>query len=42
LPDGSQRFTPEYEDCHRIAAREGKLLAEIMAAAKAAWTPERS
>ncbi|HEY3392973.1 MAG TPA: nickel insertion protein, partial [Lacipirellulaceae bacterium] len=37
LPDGSRRFTPEYEECHRIAVREGKPLAEIMAAAHAAF-----
>ena len=23
LPDGSRRFTPEYEACHRIAAANG-------------------
>jgi uncharacterized protein (TIGR00299 family) protein len=37
LPDGSQRFTPEYNDCQRIAAREGKPLTEIMASAQAAF-----
>lgn len=37
LPDGTRRFTPEYEECHRIAVREGKPLAEIMAAAHAAF-----
>jgi uncharacterized protein (TIGR00299 family) protein len=42
LPDGSRRFTPEYEECHRIAVREGKPLHEVMAAAQAAWAPDRS
>ena len=37
LPDGSRRFTPEYEDCRRIAVQKGKSLAEIMAAARAAF-----
>jgi uncharacterized protein (TIGR00299 family) protein len=37
LPDGSRRFTPEYEECHRIAIREGKSLAEVMACAHAAF-----
>ena len=37
LPDGSQRFTPEYEDCHRVATRHGKTLNEVMSAAHAAF-----
>jgi uncharacterized protein (TIGR00299 family) protein len=37
LPDGSRRFSPEYEDCHRVAVREGKPVAEIMAGAQAAF-----
>jgi uncharacterized protein (TIGR00299 family) protein len=37
LPDGSPRFTPEYEECHRIATREDKPLAEVMACAHAAF-----
>ena len=30
LPDGSQRFTPEYEACRRIAEANGVSLAEVM------------
>jgi hypothetical protein len=30
LPDGSQRFTPEYEACRRIAEENGVPLAEVM------------
>jgi hypothetical protein len=41
LPDGSRRFSPEYEECHRIAVREGKPIAEIMAVARAAFQPGR-
>jgi uncharacterized protein (DUF111 family) len=37
LPDGSRRFAAEYADCHRIAVQQGKPLAEIMAAAQAAF-----
>jgi uncharacterized protein (TIGR00299 family) protein len=37
LADGSQRFSPEYEECHRIATQEGRPLAEIMAVARAAF-----
>jgi uncharacterized protein (TIGR00299 family) protein len=33
LPDGSQRFMPEYESCRRIAEENGVLLAEVMAEA---------
>jgi pyridinium-3,5-bisthiocarboxylic acid mononucleotide nickel chelatase len=40
LPDGSRRFTPEYEDCRGIAEQEGKALAEVMAAAQAAFQAE--
>jgi pyridinium-3,5-bisthiocarboxylic acid mononucleotide nickel chelatase len=41
LPDGSRRFTPEYEDCRRIAEQERKSLAEVTAAAQAAWRPDQ-
>ena len=37
LPNGARRFTPEYEECRRIAAQHGKSLAEVLAAAQAAW-----
>ncbi|HEX2474616.1 MAG TPA: LarC family nickel insertion protein, partial [Lacipirellulaceae bacterium] len=37
LPDGSRRFSPEYEECHRIAIREGKSLSEVVAGAQAAF-----
>ena len=37
LPDGSRRFTPEYEACHRIAEANGVPLADVMAAAQTAW-----
>jgi hypothetical protein len=40
LPDGSSRFTPEYEACHRIALEAGVSLAEIISAATAAFRPE--
>jgi len=33
LPDGSQRFTPEYESCRWIAEENGVSLAEVMAEA---------
>jgi uncharacterized protein (DUF111 family) len=33
LPDGSQRFTPEYEACRRIAGENGVPLAVVMAEA---------
>jgi uncharacterized protein (DUF111 family) len=39
LPDGTRRFTPEYEAAHRIAAQQGKALAEVTAAAHAAFRP---
>jgi hypothetical protein len=37
LPDGSRRFTPEYEACHGIAARKQVSLAEVIAEAQTAW-----
>jgi len=38
LPDGSQRFTPEFESCHRIAAASRVPFAEVTTAARSAWT----
>lgn len=37
LPDGSRRFTPEYESCHRVAVASGIPLVEVMTAARCAW-----
>ena len=37
LPNGTQRFTPEYEACRRIASVSGKTLVEVMATAQTAW-----
>jgi uncharacterized protein (TIGR00299 family) protein len=37
LPDGTQRFSPEYEACNRIAEDSGHALDEVIAAAVAAW-----
>jgi pyridinium-3,5-bisthiocarboxylic acid mononucleotide nickel chelatase len=37
LPDGSRRFTPEYESCHRIAAARAVPLNEVIAAASSTW-----
>jgi uncharacterized protein (DUF111 family) len=37
LPDGSQRFTPEYDSCHRVATASGTPLVELMMAATCAW-----
>ena len=37
LPDGSRRFTPEYEDCRRIASQHNRSLADVMLAAQTAW-----
>jgi len=37
LPDGGERFTPEYEDCKALADRSGVTLGEVAAAATAAW-----
>jgi hypothetical protein len=37
LPNGSQRFTPEYEACARLAAGSGVSLSEMIAAAHSAW-----
>jgi uncharacterized protein (TIGR00299 family) protein len=37
LPDGSQRFTPEYEACRKIAEEKAVRIAEVMAAAQEAF-----
>jgi uncharacterized protein (TIGR00299 family) protein len=37
LPNGSQRFTPEYEACRKIAEEKAVSIAEVMAAAHAAF-----
>lgn len=36
LPDGSRRFSPEYEDCRRIAVEHGLPLAQVHGEAMAA------
>ncbi len=41
LPDGAQRFTPEYEACHAIAQDRGIALQEVIAVASAAWRSTR-
>jgi uncharacterized protein (TIGR00299 family) protein len=41
LPDGSRRFTAEYEACHRIAAEKQVALAEVLAEAQTAWNRSR-
>lgn len=38
LPDGSQRFSPEYEDCRRVAQENGIALAAAYAAAQSKFT----
>jgi hypothetical protein len=37
LPDGSLRFAPEYEACHRVSAEHGMPLAQVVAAARSAF-----
>jgi hypothetical protein len=37
LPDGGERFTPEFEECKALAERAGVPVAEVLAAAAAAW-----
>jgi pyridinium-3,5-bisthiocarboxylic acid mononucleotide nickel chelatase len=37
LPDGSQRFSPEYESCRVAADRSGKTLVEVYALARVAF-----
>jgi pyridinium-3,5-bisthiocarboxylic acid mononucleotide nickel chelatase len=38
LPDGSERFSPEYESCREVAERCGVSLEEIQKAAREAFT----
>jgi uncharacterized protein (DUF111 family) len=40
VPDGSPRFTPEYEACRQIAAERGVSLIEVSNAALAAFREE--
>jgi uncharacterized protein (TIGR00299 family) protein len=40
LPDGSRRFTPEYEVCRRIAIDAASSLSDVMSAAEAAFQAE--
>ena len=42
LPDGSERFAPEYESCRQVAEQTGSQLAEVYAAAKAAYSQAKS
>ncbi|MEM8945992.1 MAG: nickel pincer cofactor biosynthesis protein LarC [Planctomycetota bacterium] len=37
LPDGSRRFTPEYDSCREIADKHGVTLTGVYEAAKRAW-----
>jgi uncharacterized protein (TIGR00299 family) protein len=37
LPDGSTRFAPEYEDCHRASLEHHVPLADVLAAARLAF-----
>ena len=39
LPDGSRRFAPEYEACHRVSTEHGLPLDQVIVAAKAAFPP---
>jgi uncharacterized protein (TIGR00299 family) protein len=41
LPDGTVRFTPEYEACARLAKQNNRTLSEITAAAAAAFQHQR-
>jgi hypothetical protein len=38
LPNGSTRFSPEYEACHRVAIEQGVPLADVLAEARRAHT----
>ena len=40
LPDGSERFSPEYDSCREIADKEKVPLAEVYAAARQAFVQE--
>jgi uncharacterized protein (DUF111 family) len=37
LPDGSERYTPEYEACRQLAEQSNVTLAAVIEAAHAAW-----
>ncbi len=37
LPDGRERFCPEYESCRQAARRHGVPLQDVYAAARSAW-----
>lgn len=39
LPDGSERMTPEYEDCRRLAEEAGVPLMAVLQEAKRAFSP---
>lgn len=41
LPDGSQRFAPEYESSRGVANQHTRSLAEVIAAAQSAWIPDQ-
>lgn len=40
LPDGTVRFAPEYESCHKLAARQGVGFADVQQAAQAEFQRE--
>lgn len=42
LPDGSQRFAPEYESCRRVADRLGVPLTAVQVAARQAFQAENN
>jgi uncharacterized protein (TIGR00299 family) protein len=39
LPNGTRRFTPEYEACHGVSIERGIPLAEVIATARQAFRP---
>lgn len=39
LPDGADRFTPEYESCRQLADQEGVPISWVIDAARTAWSP---
>ncbi|MGD9633256.1 MAG: nickel pincer cofactor biosynthesis protein LarC [Pirellulales bacterium] len=40
LPNGKQRFSPEYDACHKISVEHGVALADVLAAARQAFQSE--
>ena len=36
LPNGTERFSPEYEACRQLASKHGVPLADVMSAARTA------